>query len=593
MNVPVSAPPQGASVPLLEEIIEGLPQGLLVFDAGFRVVLVNRAYQRLMGGEPVLVGERMEDLVRRRIAAGDYGPGDPELLLARQLAYDTTRPQTRRWRQANGTILENRWVPMRGGGFMVICSDITAMVGAEQALVRRGAETETMLGALRHGLILWGADQRLVAANPMAAMLMGVPPAMLAPGQTFGEFIDGLLAAGYLGSGRLARAAVAELKGRDWSRPWVRHFVNPQGRFIERRADPVAGGMNITTFTDITDQREAEYALRRAKEAAEAASQAKSRFLATMSHELRTPLNAVIGYSEALVNEAAGVGGQVAEYAGAVHDAGRRLLGLIDTLLDVARLETGRFDLADDAVDVVRLVHTTLRQFVAAAEAGEVALATALPEPHPGGLPMVLADRRRLAQILHQLLSNAVKFTPPGGRVTVGARREAERLVMWVADTGIGIAEADLARVCDPFTQVDAGLARRFSGAGLGLYLARAMIECHGGALVLTSRQGEGTRAEIQLPPHRLLPNRPSPDSAAAGLERAGATPHDVMSSAVTSGPVVNNAAPASGEPADTDVPPRDRPPGDLPPGDLPLTDRPPTDPSTTLPPLGQQQETP
>jgi len=291
-----------------------------------------------------------------------------------------------------------------------------------------------------------------------------------------------------------------------------------------------------------------------------------------MSHELRTPLNAVIGYSDALVQEAAGAGGRIGEYAGAVNEAGRRLLGLIDTLLDVARLETGRFDLADDAVDIGRLILSTLRQFETAAAGAEIVLTSILPTA-PDALPLVLADRRRLGQVLHQLLSNALKFTPAGGVVTVAAHRAAEELVLSIADTGIGIAETDLVRVFDPFTQVDATLARRFPGAGLGLYLARALVESHGGVLRLASRQGHGTTAEVRLPRHRLLPAPPvpvpvvaapsaprpaaprpasgdgtEPPPAPAGLEQAATEPQDNAPSGRKPAPSAAAAKPAANQ---------------------------------------------
>ncbi|MBW4092223.1 MAG: PAS domain-containing protein [Proteobacteria bacterium] len=543
----------------LAEIIDRLPQGVLVFGPDRRVVLVNRAFAQVMSDAEVAVGDDFDSILRRRIAAGEYGPGDPDVLLARHRAYDMTRPQTRRRRRPNGTILENRWVPLTDGGFMILCSDITSLVGAQEALARRGEETDILLAGMRHGLILWGPDQRLLAANPMAATLLGVPVQSLSPGRQHDELIDGLLATGYFGSGPLAQAVAREVKGRDWSQPWVRHFVNPAGRFIERRADPVAAGMNLTTLTDITEQREAEHALRRAKESAEAASQAKSRFLATMSHELRTPLNAVIGYSDALVQEAAlvqaagNIGGRIGEYAGAVNEAGRRLLGLIDTLLDVARLETGRFDLAEDAVDIGRLIRTTLRRFEAAAAGAEIVLTLLLPQPE--ALPLVLADRRRLGQVLNQLMSNALKFTPAGGAVTVSVGREGEELALTIADTGIGIAEADLVRVFDPFTQVDATLARRFPGAGLGLYLARALVESHGGVLRLASRQGEGTTAEVRLPRHRLLPARagvapPHPRAPRIGPARDGASEQAASRHGASKQVVSPDGAPPERKPA-------------------------------------------
>ena len=483
----------------LAAVLAALPEGVVLFDSHRRVVLTNPAYDRLMAGAEARPGDTTEAVIRARIAAGEYGPGDPEAQLARHLSYDFSLPQTRRRRRPNGTVIENRWIPLPDGGFMGVVRDITPQVEADAALQRRGEETAILLSGMRQGLILWGADRRLILANPMAATLIGVPSELLTPGCTHAEFIDRIIAGGYLGSGRLAHAMAAELKSRDWGHSWVRHFVNAAGRFVERRSDPAPGGMNITTFTDMTETREAEHALRRAKEAAEAASQAKSRFLATMSHELRTPLNTVIGFSEALAAEIAA--GRGAEYARAINTAGRQLLGLIDTLLDVARLESGRFDLVEDLIAPTRLIAACLRQFDPAARAAEITLIG----PDPGvALPDLLADRRRLSQALHQLVSNAIKFTPPGGTVRVAVGRDGDGLVITVTDTGIGIPEADLARVFDPFVQLDASLARRFTGAGLGLYLARALVESHGGTLALASVPDAGTTAALRLPAHRL-----------------------------------------------------------------------------------------
>ena len=200
------------------------------------------------------------------------------------------------------------------------------------------------------------------------------------------------------------------------------------------------------------------------------------------------------------------------------------MLSLIDSVLDVARLEVGQFELTEEVLDPARLVRAVLRPFEAMAVAGGIELRADLPAALPG----VRADRRRLAQALHQLLSNAVKFTPSGGTVTIGVRSDSAALRLFVADTGIGIAETDLARVFDPFTQLDARLARRFPGAGLGLYLARALVQSHDGTLVLTSTPGTGTVAEIRLPAQRLL---------LAGVERAASRAQDVRPPATPAPP--------------------------------------------------------
>jgi len=261
-------------------------------------------------------------------------------------------------------------------------------------------------------------------------------------------------------------------------------------------------GGYVVTYTDVTEARRAERELRQAVAAADEANAAKARFLATMSHELRTPLNSVIGFSDTLMRDRGTTEpAQVREYAEDINTAGKRLLMLINNMLDVARIEAGRFDLGTDRIDVKRMVQSCLRQHRSPAAAAEIALVDELP----ANLPLVRGDERRMQQVLTNLLSNALKFTEPGGTVTVSADIDPQGdLLLSVTDTGIGIAEDQIANVFEPFTQIDSGLARRFEGTGLGLYFSRALVQAHGGTLSLRSLVGEGTTAEIRMPARRL-----------------------------------------------------------------------------------------
>ena len=470
---------------LLSSIVERIPHGICVFGPDRRVALVNAAYNAVMNGATVAVGEHLEEIVRRRAEAGEFGPGNPARRMAEQLAYDTTRPQMRRRRRPNGTMIDIRNAPLPDGGHISVVTDITPLTEAEAALALRAEEMKIMLASIRHGITLWGADGRLLAANRVAAELLGLSAGVLVPGCAHQDVLADLIPDGTPTAG------------------WTRVIDAPAGRHLEARADPIPDGGFVVTFTDVSDSRQAEGELRRAKQAAESANQAKSRFLATMSHELRTPLHAVIGFSDALLREASGPKMErIAEFAQQINDSGRQLLSLINIILDVARIESGRFDLSADKVDLVRLVQAAIRQSHASAEAAEVSVRAAV-DP---ALPMLRADERRLGQVLDQLLANAVKFTPAGGQVEVGAALGSDGMVhIWVRDSGIGIPDDERERVFEPFTQIDSSLSRRFPGAGLGLYICRALIEGHGGRLALEPAPGGGTIALIRLSADRLV----------------------------------------------------------------------------------------
>jgi len=277
-------------------------------------------------------------------------------------------------------------------------------------------------------------------------------------------------------------------------------------------------GSLIDGFNDMLGQiQRHEGILHGARHQAESANRAKSDFLANMSHELRTPLNAILGFSEVLMNEMAGPLGQprYREYAVDIHESGQHLLALINDILDLSKVEAGRVELVDDVIDVGALVEKTVRLVADRAEQSEIEIRV-LASPD---LPRLIADERLVKQALLNLVSNAVKFTPSGGRVDIAASLEADgSFRLGVRDTGIGIAESDIERVLTPFCQVESTLSRNYQGTGLGLPLTKSFVEMHDGTFELTSRLGEGTEAALRFPAERVrqAPSGQSADRTAA-----------------------------------------------------------------------------
>jgi len=254
----------------------------------------------------------------------------------------------------------------------------------------------------------------------------------------------------------------------------------------------------VAVTRDITEHKRRADDLNRAREQAERADLSKGRFLATVSHELRTPLNAIIGFSEVLCGDNAVVleGERRREYAQIIHHSGLHLLAVVNTLLDMSKIETGKFDFDPEPFDVAALVQSCCDLLQLKAEQAGVGLLRDVPRD----LPELVADSRACKQILINLLSNAVKFTPRGGRISMIVRREGARLAFTIADSGIGIAESDLPRLGEPFFQAGAGYARSHEGTGLGLSVVRGLVGLHGGELSLESGIGEGTSVTVRLP---------------------------------------------------------------------------------------------
>jgi PAS domain S-box-containing protein len=281
--------------------------------------------------------------------------------------------------------------------------------------------------------------------------------------------------------------------------PWLHVFHSRSaagGRWIRGSARPhrLADGSTVWNgmLIDITEQHEA-------RTAAEAASKAKSEFMANISHELRTPLNAVIGFSQMLERDLTDPG--QATYAAEIRRSGTALLELINSVLELSQIDAGRLVLAEAETDIAELVAPCLEVLRGRLIGRAVSLDNRLDRI----LPRLVVDRRQIRQALTHLLSNAVKFTPDGGLLILDAEVQGDgTMVLSVEDTGIGMAPDQIATVFEPFAQLDTGLNRRNTGVGLGLTLSRAIAEAHGGRIALASEPGLGTVARLILPAERV-----------------------------------------------------------------------------------------
>ena len=379
------------------------------------------------------------------------------------------------------------------GGLTFVYEDVTDRLALERSyntLIQVQRET---LDHLYEGIAVFGSDGRLKLWNPAYAKLWDLPPENLGGEPHVSEITEKMR--GYFDEGR----DWAGLKARIIARltadtPSSTRLERRDGSVLQAVTVPLPDGNILLSYLDATDSTRVENALRERNEALETAGRLKSEFIANVSYELRTPLNAIIGFTEILAHRYFGeLNERQSDYAQSILESSGQLLSLINDILDLATIEAGYMEIDREPVDI----HALMSSVMTFARERARAQGLRLEFNCPSDIGSVPGDERRLKQAIFNLVSNALKFTPEGGTVTLAARREGGRVALVVSDTGVGVAEQDQQRIFEKFERGSS--QARQSGAGLGLSLVKSLIELHGGEVELQSRPGRGTTVTCWL----------------------------------------------------------------------------------------------
>ena len=485
------------------EVLEHLATAIAIFSTDTRLAFFNTAFRRLwrldtewLAAQPTF-GAIMDVLRERRLLpeVADYRAYKEEELKRFISLID---PAETLLHLPDGRTLRRVISAHPHGGLIFTYEDVTNSLALQRSFNTMMAVQRETLDHLHEGLAVFGGDGRLKLFNPAFARMWGLDAGTLGAEPHVAEVVARLEP---FFAGRRDRAS-------DWGpvrdrllalfaehRPAEGRFDRQDGSILDWAAVPLPDGAIVLTWLDVTDSARVERALRDRNEALAAADLLKSKFIANVSAEVAKPLSTVIGFAEMLSAEYFGpLNPRQHDYAHGITEAGRALHTLVADILDLATIEAGQMTLELDAVDIHPLLSSVLSLVRERVREKKLVLSFACPLD----IGWIVADHRRLKQVLFNLVGNAVKFTPPGGAVTLAAERRGDELALTIADTGPGIPKAAQARLFDSFVRGPQPEGQ--SGAGLGLALVKRFVELHGGRIAVDSEPGRGTIVTVRLP---------------------------------------------------------------------------------------------
>ncbi|MAZ03095.1 MAG: sensor histidine kinase [Sneathiella sp.] len=480
------------------DVLENITSAIAIYGPDQRLEFFNQTYAKLwrisddfLYGKPTIseVLDKQREL-RRLPEQADFSSYKEK---RRALFTNVIEMREELVQLPDETVLRTIITPHPFGGLLFLFEDVTDKVGLERARNTQIAVQRATLDNLYEGVAVFGADARLKLYNAAYCAIWGIEEGFLQEDFHISQIIDYYLEkTGTTWSDAYREKYIANVTRRDAASGRIDHAG---GNIIDFNRVPLPDGNVLFTYVDVTHELRAQRALRERNEALEAADKMKTEFVASVSHELRTPLNTIIGFAEILVKEFFGpLNDKQVEYGQGILDSSDHLLLLINDILDMANIQAGRMELEKAPVDIASTLQNVVTMVQERAKKRHLEIKTDIDED----LGLIEVDERRIKQVVFNLFSNAIKFTPAKGHITLSAHKHPDGFEITIKDTGKGIAEDQIEQIFERFSKGDT--TKQNAGAGLGLSLVRSFIELHGGRVELTSQENVGTTVCCYLP---------------------------------------------------------------------------------------------